>query len=126
MGDVIVKLVQRNRHQDFNDCIRSALFKLIFEWVVSEPNCRLPSRSDAKNRRWESKGSVAGATRDERTICRSFKYRADFERRMPSVARDGQNASATLRQNRQLTAQDGKAEKSWRIFRAKRRPAHRS
>src|ERR1700733_15445739 len=68
MGDVIVKLVQRNRHQDFNDCIRSALFKLIFEWVVSEPNCRLPSRSDAKNRRWESKGSVAGATRDERTI----------------------------------------------------------
>jgi len=44
---------------------------------------------------------------------------------MLPVARDGQNASATLRQNRQLPAALGKAEKSWRIFRAKRQEVRR-
>jgi hypothetical protein len=42
---------------------------------------------------------------------------------MLPVARDFKNAVATLRQNQQLTTRVGKAEKSWRIFRADRRAA---
>jgi hypothetical protein len=86
---------------------------------VPRPYRRLSSEVTPRTADWRE----GRATRYNGTIWLYLKYRIVLGRRMLPVARDLENAAATLRQNQQLTTRVGKAEKSWRIFRADRRAA---